>query len=129
MKTVTAADPSKATDITADPSKATNITDDPSKATDVTADPCKATDVTAEVYRTQTPIHYQTLSYDSRTKHSVAVGADPTDFDFIGGQCHVFNENSACRIPSRHKTLTEGDVKLSIQVHWPYMTTSKIFGT
>ena len=37
---------------------------------------------------------YQTLSYDSGTKHTVAVGAE-FDFDFTVGQCLVCDENSA----------------------------------
>ena len=41
------------------------------------------------------------------TKHTVAGGAD---FDFTVGRYLVSDENSACQIPIRHNTLSNGDV-------------------
>ena len=41
-------------------------------------------------------------------------GLKEADSDFTVGQCLETDENSACWIPIRHNTLSDGDVSLSV---------------
>ena len=45
---------------------------------------------------------------------NIQLQREQTDFDFIVGQCLVFDENSACYILVRHNTLSVGDVKICL---------------
>ena len=58
----------------------------------------------------------QSTSRHSRTTvgQKILLLREQTDFDFITGQCLVPDENSACWIPVRHKTLSDGDVKVCV---------------
>ena len=57
----------------------------------------------------QAPIPDQALSYDCVWSDQLL--RDQTDLDFNIGQCHVPDEISACWIPIRHSTLSDGDIK------------------
>ena len=59
-------------------------------------------------------VHFQTLLNNTGTKHKVAV---ETDFDSAVGHCFVSDGNSACWIPFRHNTLSDGDVNVCLSYY------------
>ena len=66
----------------------------------ITRSPCKE------------PVHHGTLSCECVCSDELPL--KPADFDSTIGHCPVSDENSACWVPVRHSTLSDGDVKVCL---------------